>query len=66
MLSLCLLCRQYDLAVSLMSVVAEHDITAEMLMEIDVLVQLIESPVFASLRLDVSTQSFITICFLLI
>jgi vacuole morphology and inheritance protein 14 len=51
-LSLCLLSHCYDLASSLVVKLADVNLTVGFLMEIDKLVQLIESPAFLSLRLE--------------
>ena len=50
--SLCLLSQAYDLSAKLILKFAEVDITVGFLMQIDKLVQLIESPVFIHLRLQ--------------
>jgi vacuole morphology and inheritance protein 14 len=57
--SLCLLAQSYDLSASLVTKFAEVDITVGLLMQIDKLVQLLESPIFVRLRLqllDVSSN----------
>ena len=51
-LSLCLLAQAYDLASILVQKFSEVEITVGFLMQIDKLVQLIESPVFVHLRLQ--------------
>jgi len=51
-LSLCLLAQAYDLASSLVQRFAEVEITVGLLMQIDKLVQLLESPIFVQLRLQ--------------
>lgn len=50
--SLCLLSQNYDHASNLVQKFADIEITADLLKEIDSLVQLIESPIFAFLRLQ--------------
>lgn len=50
-LSLCLLSQAYEHASNLLSVFGDLDITVAMLIQIDKLVQLLESPIFTSLRL---------------
>lgn len=50
--SLCLLSQAYDLSAALVIKFAEVDITVGFLMQIDKLVQLLESPVFVRLRLQ--------------
>ncbi|CAE7392185.1 vac14, partial [Symbiodinium microadriaticum] len=50
--SLCLLSQTYDLSADLVHKFAEVDVTVGFLMQIDKLVQLIESPVFIRLRLQ--------------
>jgi vacuole morphology and inheritance protein 14 len=51
-LSLCLLAQAYDLSACLVQKFAEVEITVGFLMQIDKLVQLLESPVFVQLRLQ--------------
>jgi len=51
-LSLCLLAQAYDLASVLVQRFAEVEITVGFLMQIDKLVQLLESPIFVQLRLQ--------------
>lgn len=51
-LSLCLLAQAYDLASSLIMEFAGVDVTVGFLMQVDKLVQLLESPVFIQLRLQ--------------
>ncbi|KAI1285478.1 Protein VAC14 -like protein [Halotydeus destructor] len=51
-LSLCLLTKNYKHACDLIMIFGDLDITIEFLAEVDQLVQLIESPVFAFLRLQ--------------
>ncbi|KAI8391317.1 vacuolar protein 14 C-terminal Fig4p binding-domain-containing protein [Radiomyces spectabilis] len=50
--SLCLLAQAYEHAATMLQVFAELDITVNMLIQIDKLVQLLESPVFTYLRLQ--------------
>lgn len=50
--SLCLLAQAYEHASNLLYIFAELEITVDMLVQIDKLVQLIESPVFTYLRLQ--------------
>jgi len=50
--SLCLLAQAYDLSSSLIMRFAEIDVTVGFLMQLDKLVQLIESPIFIHLRLE--------------
>ncbi|OQV15099.1 Protein VAC14-like protein [Hypsibius exemplaris] len=60
--SLCLLAQQYQHASDLLGVIADLDVTVEHLAEIDKLVQLIESPIFTHLRmqlLDPETNAYL-------
>ncbi|EIW76321.1 ARM repeat-containing protein [Coniophora puteana RWD-64-598 SS2] len=50
--SLCLLAQAYEHASNLLSIFADLEITVAMLVQIDKLVQLIESPIFTYLRLQ--------------
>ncbi|KAL4264490.1 VAC14 family protein [Pleurotus pulmonarius] len=50
--SLCLLAQAYEHASNLLYIMAELEITVQMLVQVDKLVQLIESPVFTYLRLQ--------------
>ncbi|KAI9033631.1 vacuolar protein 14 C-terminal Fig4p binding-domain-containing protein [Phycomyces nitens] len=50
--SLCLLAQAYEHAAIMLQVFAEMDITVSMLVQVDKLVQLLESPVFTYLRLQ--------------
>jgi vacuole morphology and inheritance protein 14 len=50
--SLCLLAQSYEQAYSLLQIFAELEMTVNMLIQIDKLVQLLESPVFTYLRLQ--------------
>jgi len=51
-LSLCLMAQAYELACALVFRFADLDLTVGFLMEVDKLVQLIESPIFVNLRLQ--------------
>jgi len=58
-LALCLMAQAYDLSSSLVTQFAEVDVTVGFLMQVDKLVQLLESPIFIQLRLqllEVSTS----------
>lgn len=50
--SLCLLAQCYDLSASLIQKFAEVDVTVGFLMQIDKLIQLLESPIFMQMRLQ--------------
>ncbi|KAG6850903.1 hypothetical protein H0H93_006729 [Arthromyces matolae] len=50
--SLCLLAQAYEHASNLLSILADLEITVQMLVQVDKLVQLIESPVFTYIRLQ--------------
>lgn len=50
--SLCLLAQAYEQASNLLSIIAELDITVTLLIQVDKLVHLLESPVFTYLRLQ--------------
>lgn len=50
--SLCLLAQSYDLSAALVHKFAKVDVTVGFLMQIDKLIQLIESPIFMQLRLQ--------------
>lgn len=50
--SLCLLAQAYEHAFAVLRIIASDDISVAMLVQIDRLVQLIESPVFAQMRLQ--------------
>lgn len=50
--SLCLLAQQYEQAYSLLQIFADLEMTVNMLIQIDKLVQLLESPVFTYLRIQ--------------
>ncbi|ALC45820.1 CG5608, partial [Drosophila busckii] len=56
-LSLCLLAQSYQHVSELVVLFADVEITLELLAELDKLVQLIESPVFAALRLTLVSKS---------
>lgn len=51
-LSLCLLCQSYELAFQMLNALVEFEITVNLLVQIDILVQLLESPIFAKLRIQ--------------
>ena len=51
-LSLCLLCQAYEHASNLITCFGDLEITVQFLIQIDKLVQLLESPVFTGLRLQ--------------
>lgn len=51
-LSLCLLSMNYELAYNLLKIFVEFEITINLLIQLDILVQLLESPVFVKLRLQ--------------
>lgn len=51
-LSLCLLAQAYEAASSLLHIFADLEITVSLLIQVDKLVQLLESPIFTSLRLQ--------------
>ncbi|ESO12024.1 hypothetical protein HELRODRAFT_63672, partial [Helobdella robusta] len=51
-IALCLLSQNYKHALNLLTVMSEIEITVEHLVEIDQLIQLIESPIFSYLRLQ--------------
>ncbi|XP_067929042.1 protein VAC14 homolog [Watersipora subatra] len=55
--ALCLLTQQYRLASDLLQKFADIDITVELLTEVDKLVQLLESPIFIYLRLQLLDPS---------
>jgi vacuole morphology and inheritance protein 14 len=52
LLSLCLLCQQYEHAFNLMLTFGDLEISVSFLLQIDKLVQLLESPVFTFLRIQ--------------
>lgn len=51
-LSLCLLTQVYDHACQLLLMIGELEVTVALLVELDKLIQLLESPIFTSLRLQ--------------
>ncbi|KAF7491712.1 Protein VAC14 -like protein [Sarcoptes scabiei] len=51
-ISLCFLTKRYRLASKLILLFGDIDITLDLLIEIDKLIQMLESPIFTSLRLD--------------
>lgn len=51
-LSLCLLAQAYEHAFQVLQILVEFDVTVSLLVQIDKLVQLLESPVFTQLRLQ--------------
>jgi len=51
-ISLCLLCGCYSHTVDLIRLVGEQEVTVEMLTELDRLVQLLESPIFTFMRME--------------
>lgn len=55
--SLCLLAEAYDLSAALILKFAEVDVTVGFLMQVDKLVQLLESPIFIHLRIQLLKQS---------
>ncbi len=55
--SLCLLCEAYELSSQLIFSFAEVDVTVGFLMQVDKLVQLLESPIFIHLRLQLLDAS---------
>jgi vacuole morphology and inheritance protein 14 len=55
--ALCLLAEAYDLSASLILKFAEVDVTVGFLMQVDKLVQLLESPIFIHLRLQLLEQT---------
>lgn len=56
-LSLCLLAERHALAFSLVESLAEFEISVGILVQIDILVQLLESPVFSKLRMKLLNPS---------
>ncbi|SCV05942.1 LANO_0H18580g1_1 [Lachancea nothofagi CBS 11611] len=56
LLALCLLAGKYELAYYILQTFVEYEITVNDLVQIDILVQLLESPVFTSLRLQLLEQ----------
>jgi vacuole morphology and inheritance protein 14 len=57
-ISLCLLGKAYELSARLVTRIAEMQITVGLLMQVDKLVQLLESPVFMDLRMALLAPSF--------
>lgn len=51
-LALCLLAQAYELAYSVLQIFVDFEITVNVLVQIDILVQLLESPVFTRVRLQ--------------
>jgi vacuole morphology and inheritance protein 14 len=51
-LALCLLAQSYELAYSVLQIFVDFEITVNVLIQIDILVQLLESPVFTRVRLQ--------------
>ncbi|KAH3669170.1 hypothetical protein WICMUC_005009 [Wickerhamomyces mucosus] len=51
-LALCLLAQSYELAYSVLQIFVDFEITVNILVQIDILVQLLESPVFTRVRLQ--------------
>ena len=60
-LSLCLLSQVYDHACELLLKFGELEVTVAFLIQIDTLVQLLESPIFTALRLQVTIPSSISL-----
>ncbi|SCU88840.1 LADA_0E12332g1_1 [Lachancea dasiensis] len=56
LLSLCLLAGKYELAYYVLQTFVEYELSVNDLVQIDILVQLLESPVFTSLRLQLLEQ----------
>ncbi|AOA60614.1 PtdIns(3,5)P(2) sythesis regulation factor [Komagataella phaffii CBS 7435] len=52
LLSLCMLCQSYQLAFGILETFTENELTVSLMVQIDILVQLLESPVFAKLRMQ--------------
>eukprot|EP00834_Sanchytrium_tribonematis_P006003 NODE_407_length_7978_cov_0.670009.p2 type:complete len:626 gc:universal NODE_407_length_7978_cov_0.670009:3402-1525(-) len=50
--SLCLLCQLYEHACDVLVIMSEYEITVNMLIQLDKLVQLLESPIFTFLRVQ--------------
>ncbi|ODV96138.1 hypothetical protein PACTADRAFT_28927, partial [Pachysolen tannophilus NRRL Y-2460] len=51
-LSLCLISQNYQLAYNILTELVEYEITINLLVQLDILIQLLESPVFTKLRLQ--------------
>ncbi len=60
--SLCLLAQAYEHASNLLTIFAELEITVSLLIQIDKLVQLLESPIFTALRLQLLERKGILTC----
>ncbi|CEP60424.1 Vac14p LALA0_S01e10572g [Lachancea lanzarotensis] len=56
LLALCLLAGKYELAYYILQTFVEYELSVNDLVQIDILVQLLESPVFTSLRLQLLEQ----------
>ena len=52
-ISLCLVAEMYQHAFDVLSLLGELEVTSDLLVEIDTLVSMLESPIFASLRLNI-------------
>ena len=52
-MSLCLVAEMYQHAFDVLSLLGELEVTSDLLVEIDTLVSMLESPIFASLRLNI-------------
>lgn len=55
-ISLCLVSENYDMAYSVLQAYVDYDLTLNDLIQLDVLVQLLESPVFTRMRLQLLEQ----------
>ena len=56
-LALCLLAGCYSHAGDIITAIGEQEVTVDMLTELDRLVQLLESPIFTFVRMEVSSVS---------
>ena len=56
-LSLCLLAQQYEQTTALLTILADLEITVSLLIQVDKLVQLLESPIFTYLRMQLLEPS---------
>ena len=56
LLALCLLAEKYELAYYILQTFVDYELTVNDLVQIDILVQLLESPIFTSLRLQLLEQ----------
>ncbi|AMD19915.1 HCL236Wp [Eremothecium sinecaudum] len=56
LLSMCLVSEMYELAYSVLKLYVDYDLTANDLLQIDLLVQFLESPVFTRLRMQLLEQ----------